>query len=566
MLNWTNIWLIAKIIGRIFYFVWRTGRYIEAMKDKKGGFLIWPWNIVIYVLLAVALRLYAIPVILILMGIQRKNNPHGVEDGYCLSRTRKKLSWVLWGLLWVVVGALLLFTFYMEIQQDRTYWETNDYVTLVIGGGGGLFFLFLGIYMGYVGVRDTFFPDKSALAASIRGQLPYPDEAPPVEKLFAMVDEDLKANGQWFDEMGIGQEWVLGELASRIDRIRGIFVVDKIVRHRSGRNTTTERVLQLVLVDDRWQKNVTDFKDPQELRAAADCLSLRVPDARRGTNDQWMSFCNADESEKEKFERDFRERQALRASEAAQRELVSGEPQDMILKRQNGEVTSRVTASLVEELLDQCLNGEETGFELTPTRPVEAQGRTIRSLNCFVQTEYEQNVQLLLELAAQSGEENLALTKVLTRREALEVLTAWLRREAPDLVGWDLRRMYEAPKAAQPQARKSYARLSLVYASGAAENHITFTGEDIRIAAEGIVDGTYQVVDLTHPEGYYWIRVTAGNRTDARCIVETAKPDGTKLEFYAAKMPPKEAAEWLTGYPHGQYLPGGRNWKRIKEN
>ena len=535
------------------------------MKEKKGGFLIWPWNIVIYVLLAIALRLFAIPIILALMAIQRKNNPHGVEEGYCLSRTRKKLSWVLWGLLWVVVGALLLFTFYMELQQDRTYWETNDYVTLVIGGGGGLFFLFLGIYMGYVGVRDTFFPDKSALAASIRGQLPYPDEAPPVEKLFAIVDEDLKANGQWFDEMGIGMEWVLGELATRIDRIRGIFVVDKIVRHRSGRNTTTERVLQLVLVDDRWQKNVTDFKDPQELRAAADCLGLRVPDARRGTNDQWMSFWNADQSEKEKFERDFRQRQALRASEAAQREFTDGGTQDMILKSRSGTVTSRVTASLVEEILDQCLNGEENGFELTPTRPVEAQGRTIRSLNCSVQTEYGYDVQLLFRLAAQPGEENLALTKALTRREALEVLTAWLHREAPSLAGWDLRRVYEASEAVQPQARKSYARLSLIYASGAAENHTTFTEEDIRIAAEGIVDGTFQLVDLTHPEGYFWIRVTAGDRTDARCTVEAAKPNGTELEFYTAKMPPRDAAAWLNGYPHGQYLPGDRSWKRIKK-
>ena len=34
------------------------------------------------------------------------------------------------------------------------------------------------------------------LAKSIRSQLPYPDEAPPVEELFAMVDRDIQANGQ----------------------------------------------------------------------------------------------------------------------------------------------------------------------------------------------------------------------------------------------------------------------------------------------------------------------------------------------------------------------------------
>ena len=536
------------------------------MEEKKGGFLRWPWNIFIYVLLAAALRLFAIPVILILMSIQRKNNPHGVAEGYCLSRTRKKLIWMLWGLLCVGAGvAVFFYMSYMELWQKQTRWEPIDYVTLVIGGGAGILLLLLGFYMVFVSIRDTFFPEKSALADSIRSQLPYPEEAPPVEKLFAMVDDDLKANGQWFDEVGIGQEWVLGEAANRIDRIRGIFVVDKIVNHHNGNRTSSERVLQLALVDDRWQKHVTNFKYPNELQAAADYLALRVPEARRGVNGQLDRFWGADESERESFERDFRQKQALRASKTAQREFVNGGAQDMILKRRSGAVTSRVTASLVEEVLDRCLNGDETGFELTPTRPVEAQGRTLHSLNCFVQTKGEQKILLLFQLAANPREKSLGLTRVLDRREALEILAAWLRRTVPNLADWDLRQIYEASRTDQPQVRKSHARLSLIYASGAAENHTTFTGEDIQIAAEGIVNGTYQLVDLTHPAGYLWIRVTAGDKTDARCTVEAAKPGESELEFYTTMMPPKEAAAWLTGYPHGQYLPGGRNWKRIKK-
>ena len=220
-----------------------------------------------------------------------------------------------------MLAAGLFCMFYIGLRQDRAYWETSDYVTLGVGGGGGILFLLLGIYMGYAGARDAFFPGKSALAASIRSQLPYPDEAPPVGELFAMVDKDLEANGRWFDAVGIGQEWVLGELASRIDRIRGVFVVDETRTRRSGGRTVTSRVLQLVLVDDRWQKHITDFKKPDELRAAADCLALRVPDARRGTNGQWSAFWSMDESEREDFERDFRQKQNRRASEA-----VSGRP------------------------------------------------------------------------------------------------------------------------------------------------------------------------------------------------------------------------------------------------
>ena len=529
------------------------------MKEKKGGFLRWPWNVIIYVLLAVVLRLFAIPVILILMAIQRKNNPHGAAEGYCLSRTRRKLSWVFWGLLWMVIAAALFTMFYVGFRQDRTYWEAMDYVTLVMSGGGGLLLLLLGVYMGYAGVRDTFFPEKSILADSIRSQLPYPDEAPPAGELFAMVDDDLKANGRWFGNLGIGREWVLGDATNRIDRIRGIFVIDKIVHRHSGQRTTTQRIMQLVLVDDRWQKHVTDFKDPQDLRAAADCLGLRAPDARQGINDQLDSFWTTDESKREEFERDFRQRQARRASESVQQEVMRGGAQDMILKCRSGAVTSRVNALLVDEALDHCLSNEESGFELTPTHPVEAQGRIFRSLHCVAQTE----TKVLLVLEPEG--ENLALDRVLDRREALRVLTAWLRREVPDLTDWDPRQMAEAPKAARSQARKSYAKLSLVYASGAAENHTTFTEEDIQVAAEGIVDGTYQLVDLTHPAGYLWIRVTAGDKMDGRCTVEAAKPGGPELGFYTTRMSPREAAAWLTGYPHGQYLPGGRDWKRIKK-
>lgn len=65
------------------------------MKEKKGVFLRWPWNVVVYVLLFLALRLFAVPVILLLMGMQQRNNPNGVAEGYCLSRTRKRLTWLI---------------------------------------------------------------------------------------------------------------------------------------------------------------------------------------------------------------------------------------------------------------------------------------------------------------------------------------------------------------------------------------------------------------------------------------------------------------------------------------
>ena len=541
-----------------------------AGKDERAGarFLRWPWNVVIYVLLAVVFRIFAIPIILLLMWYQRKNNPHGGAEGFCLSRTRKRLSWLIWSLLTLVIAAALGAVCYMGLGQDRAYWETMDYVTLVISGGGAVLLAMLGVYLGYVALRDTFFPEKSALAQSIRSQLPYPEEAPPVEELFAMVDRDLEENGQWFGPVGIGREWVLGDSVTKIERIRGIFVVDEIHQHHTQTGVRTRREMELVLIDDRWQRWGTSFQNPKDMQAAADCLALRVPDAARGRNGAATDFWTLDESAREKFEQEFRQRRNRRASEAAQREILSEGPQDMILKRRDGQVTSRVSASLVEEVLERCLDGGESGFELTPTRPVEGGGRTFRSLDCLVQTEAagERKILLLLELAPSGGEKDLALARITEAREAGEVLRGWLRREVPDLAGWELRRLYVTPQTGAPQTqRASQAKLSLIYAGGAAENHTTFTQEDVALAAEGIVDGTYQLVDLTHPQGYLWIRVTAGDKTDARCTVEATRPGGPELEFYIAKLPPREAAAWLTGYPHGQFLPGGQGWKRVRK-
>lgn len=531
-----------------------------ASKEKPGGFLRWPWNAVVYVLLAVTLRLFAIPVILLLMGLQRKNNPHGQAEGCCLSRTRKRLTWLIWALLVLIAGAGLLYMLSVGLRQDRTYWEPSDYVTLAVCGAGGPLLLIGGVCLAYAALRDTFFPEKSALARSIRSQLPYPEEAPPVAELFAMVDGDLREHGRWFGPVGIGQEWVLGDGVNKIDRIRGIFVVNELHQHHTQTGVRTSRNMELVLIDDRWQRTATSFNDLKDLQAAAECLHLRVPEAAWGSNGANMDFWTMDESAREDFERNFRQQQARRASEAAQREVLSDGPQDMILRRRDGDVTSRVTAALVEDTLKRCLDGVESGFELTPTHPLEVQGRTLLSLDCLVR---EEGVLLLLELAPR--EEHLALARSMDRREALAVLTGWLRREAPDLADWDLRRLYQASGGPAPQPRQSHARLSLVHASGAAENHTTFTEEDIQLAAEGIVDGTYQIVDLTHSAGYLWLRVTAGDKTDGRCTVEATRPGGPELEFYMAKMPPREAASWLTGYPRGQYLPGGVGWKRVKK-
>lgn len=535
------------------------------MKKEKGkgnglGFLRWPWNAVIYVLLAVALRLFAIPVILILMGIQQKNNPHGAAEGYCLSRTRRKLTWLIWGALCLAVAVCLGAVFSIGLGQDRAYWETMDYVTLAVSGGGAVLLVLLGVWLCYVAVRDAFFPEKSTLAQSIRRQLPYPEEAPPVAELFAMVDEDLKAHGQWFGPVGIGREWVLGDGVNRIDRIRGIFVTNEIHQHRTETGVRTRREMELVLIDDRWQRTGTGFNSLNDLEAAADCLALRVPEARRGVNGQSTDFWTMNESERESFEREFRQRRNLRASEAARQESLRDGPQDMIFLS-GQERTSRVTLELVEERLRQCLRDGTGQFSLTSTRPVPAGERLFRELR--VAAGGGGLLVTAVFLPASGGMEQCVERRA-DGETALELVTGWLRREAPDVAGWTPGRV-RAPDdrggTREAPRRESRAKLYLVRTNGLTETHTSFTGEDVEVAAEGLVDGAYQTVELTHPEGYLWIRITAGDKLDARCTVEATRADPDKLRFFRTKMPPRQAAAWLLGYPHGEYLPGGKEWK-----
>ena len=273
--------------------------------SKAPRFLRWPWNIVIYVLLAVVFRIFAIPLILVLTWFQNKQNPHGAAEGYCLSRTRKELKGILWSFLFLFIGVALAVFFYVGWKEDHAEWDRKDIISLIVSGLGAVVMIVLAVCQCYTSLRDTFFPGKSKLAKSIRAQLPYPEEAPPVKKLFEMVDKDLEENGLWFDSVGIGKEWVLGDMATRIDRIRGIFTVDEIHQRHTQTGVRSNRTLELVLIDNRWKKSATTFYKPKELQAAAEYLSLKVPGAVRGRNRQYADFLAMDENQREAFERKF---------------------------------------------------------------------------------------------------------------------------------------------------------------------------------------------------------------------------------------------------------------------
>ena len=501
------------------------------------------------------------------------------KDGWCRLRTRRRLSLLLWAALFLALAVMFIGVFFYQLPMDRTYWDTGDYTLFYASCPVGLAFAAVCAYAAYTGVRDAFFPEKSRLAKSIRAQLPFPDEAPPVGELFAMVDNDIRDNGLWFDNVAVGSEWVLGEAVSYIPRIRAVFGRDEIQSRRTGNTTTTTRILQVYIIDDRRQVQVNDLKTPGELPMLLDCLKLRAPDALFRPYAQFVNYNSMDDGEWETVERDYRNRKAKRASKAVQ---TGRQPeQNMVLSSIDGSVTSRVTADLVRRTLREAIelarSQDEAFFDLTPGRPPERDGVRWSLMQCAVfgsQKDADRDLVyglwVYLVLVPVPGPDGRPVRNSLelscTPEQAEAILLAWLRGQVPDLRDWreiDLSGMQVQYTRPQAPGRSYPPKLVLISSSGAPQGHEDFTREDVEVSADGIVDGSYRQVDLTLPGGYLWIQVKTGDQTDGRCTVTATKPDGPVLRYYTAKCTHRQAAAWLTDYYDGKLRPGGADWKDV---
>ncbi|MCI9149187.1 MAG: hypothetical protein HFI42_01630 [Lachnospiraceae bacterium] len=231
---------------------------------------------------------------------------------YCFCITRKRLLSLWLALLLLFVAAGLGAYAWLRLQEERSLWEVIEYAKLAVGVLGCILFLIWGLGTAYTAIRDAFFPGRSALAQSIRSQLPCPEEAPDVRELFAMVDQDIEENGLWFDRVAVGKEWVLGEQASFIPRIRVFFGRDETTTRRRGERMITTRILELHILDDRRQHQMTTLRKPRELRALLECVSLRAPDALCRPYREYASWCQKSDTEWEDMLREYRVKQGER--------------------------------------------------------------------------------------------------------------------------------------------------------------------------------------------------------------------------------------------------------------
>lgn len=408
---------------------------------KKRLYLKWPWNVVVYLILVVILRIFAVVPILLIMWWNKKQQPDGPEEGYCLQRTRGRLTGLIWAALCLVGGGLAIWFFAVaqtmpyEVEKLKEELSFGYYLIPVAGAVA----ILVGLFLAYRSLRDALVPEKSALAQSIRNQLPYPDDAPPVNELFAMVDRDLQENGQWFGKLGVGHQWVLGDQVSSIPRIRGVFSrVEQHTRH-AGKRTQVTYIYELWIVDDRRERQVTSLRSKQELEDAMDCLRRRAPAAIFGTYDskEYQDLVYTKEEEQQYAqERAYRQRKAqFEEREQKEREKLA---QNQVLTLPDGSVTSRITGEdLRQLLLRPSCTGEPSPFQLVPGVPFQGQGHTFSRLACLPGGLQEPTRILLEEYSGSPGKPGrYAWTRDVSTNEAEAVLRGWLRGEIPSLENW----------------------------------------------------------------------------------------------------------------------------------
>lgn len=253
--------------------------------------------------------LFHVAIIFVLVSLIRKKvNPGMPRGGYCLARTRERLICLAWAVLLIFFAVCLGVYCFVLLTEDKDGWDYMNYIYLVIGLLGMAVCTVSGIYEGYTAIRDSLFPEKSRLAASIRSQLPHPDLAPSIQELFSIVDQDIEENGEWFGKVAVGKEWVLGDEASYIPHIRAVFGRDEIQTHHTGRGAQLRRIVQIYIVDNRKQVQVTSLQNSRKLNLLLSCLRLRAPLAYFGNYSEYPGYCHKTDAEWAAMERSFQRR------------------------------------------------------------------------------------------------------------------------------------------------------------------------------------------------------------------------------------------------------------------
>ncbi len=500
------------------------------------------------------------------MQMTTDRNTKEVRATYCLDRAKGRAARVLWGLLFLFLGLCMGVYSFTELGGDRTGWELMDYIKLGVGWLACAGFAAAGVWECFTSLRDSLQPGKSTLARSIRAQLPRPEEAPDWQELFAMVDRDLAAGANWFEKVGIGREWVLGDEASYIPNIRGVYRRHEI-HYRSG-GGGNRQITQLIILDHRQQSQVTDMMDYRELDAAIRCLRLRAPAADFGDYNDYLKVIGCSQDDWDRREHDFRLRQAKTAERSASTPAAEGVVSGFALTMVNGRRTSQVTRELVAQQIEALQNGQ--GMTLNPTPPIPAGMKELGpgiteelvALNCVRQGDGSLWLVAILKTTGSSVPMRGFGMIGAKKERVLEVLDRLLETHgAPDVFGegWQAVQVRTAPEEAGQQGSAPY--LNITDGTGTSRKYERFSRRDVELAAQKVAEGSYKGAILWLPPRL--ILLDAGDKSDARTTIQIALPQNGAFRTYREKTTGRQAAEWFIGCLEGRLPEGFDRWKEV---
>lgn len=493
-----------------------------------------------------------------------KNTGTGKPVAYCLERTKGRIGDLFWGLLLIFFGFCVGVYGVTTAMEDRTGWGWEEY--LKMGGGclGGVALLAAGAWGSFAALRDVLQPGKSLLANSIRSQFPRPEEAPDWQELFAMVDQDLAANGRWFGKMGIGRDWMLGDEACALARVRGVFRHHEVRYRSSGGN---RQIIELVVVDDRRQSQTTYFQDLRDMDAAIQYLRLRVPAATFDDYNALFRFRDSDDDTWDRMEREYQRRLDQVAQRAQAVPTPAGE--GFVFTDAAGQRTSRVTKELLAQQMEAIAPGQQ--IVLVPTPPVAAGWKQmsltvteeLTALNCYCREQGKVMVTAILKTNGSGASDQLrgfGLVDI-PKAQALEVFTRFLAsRQAPDVFGpgWQGVQVQAAPQQQQAQ-QPPY--LNITDGTGVSRKYERFSRRDVELAAQKVGEGSYQSAILWMPPRLIFL--DAGDKNDARTTIQIALPKDGAFRTFRERTTGRQAAEWFVGCLNGQLPQGFDRWKEV---
>lgn len=171
-----------------------------------------------------------------------------------------------------------------------------DVVTFFLGDGMGWIHIpltLVGLFAlckWVICLLSIFHPEYGKLGRSLRR---YSDGSihTNVSSMFELIEKDIHENGRQFGKVWVGKEWVLGDEAMRIDRIRGIFDL---------RQWNTQRMdYYICLIDDLKNDQTTELILEVEMNRLYSYLTSIIPYARRGTYKDYMNFFRMSDAEME---------------------------------------------------------------------------------------------------------------------------------------------------------------------------------------------------------------------------------------------------------------------------